>query len=368
MPHRTETPTGSLMRRRGQIDRIDRQIIALLNRRASVVCAIGEIKKSHGLDVVDPSREEMILARLEKTNPGPFPNESLRSIYREIFSASHHLEEPLAVAYFGPQATFTHQACRRVFGSAARAIPKPSIREVFRAVERGEALFGVVPVENSTEGIVNHTHDMFLDSALQIYGELVLVVHHHLLSVSGKLAEVRHLFSHPQPLAQCQEWVQEHLPEIPVREVSSTAEAARLAATDPHGAAIASRLAGELYGLRPIRRNIEDRHDNVTRFLVLSRTGHEPTGHDTTSILFSIKDRVGALYDILLPFASNRLNLTKIESRPSRRRAWDYVFFVDFDGHQDDPGVQKVLQHLRKQCTMLKVLGSYPTNREAKER
>jgi len=353
---------------RERIDRIDRQIVALLNRRAGVVRTIGDYKKARGLEVVDPRREEEVLARIEVGNPGPFPNESLRSIYREIFAASHQLEEPLTVAYFGPQATFTHQACRRVFGSAARALPKPSIREVFRAVERDEAAFGVVPVENSTEGVVNHTLDMFLESPLSIFTEVVLVVHHHLLSRSGKLADIRVLYSHPQPVAQCAEWLQEHLPDVPVREVSSTAEAARRAAADPAGAAIASRLAGELYGIRAVRRNIEDRHDNVTRFLVVSRREHEPTGRDTTSILFSIKDRVGALHDILLPFAKQKLNLTKIESRPSRRRAWDYVFFVDFQGHRTDPGVQKVLERVRHSCSVLKVLGSYPTNREAQER
>ena len=362
------TRAGALDDRRAQIDTIDRQVVALLNRRAAVVRAIGELKKARKIEVVDPGREEQVLARVERANTGPFPKEALRSIYREIFAASHQIEEPLVVAYFGPEATFTHQACRRVFGSAAQGLPKPSIREVFRAVESDEAAFGVVPVENSTEGVVNHTLDMFLESPLTIHAEVVLVVHHHLLSRSGRLADVGVLYSHYQPIAQCAEWIQEHLPEVPIREVSSTSEAARRAAADPAGAAIASRLAGEIYGLRAVRRNIEDRHDNVTRFIVVSRREHEPTGRDTTSILFSIKDRVGALHDILLPFARTKINLTKIESRPSRRRAWDYVFFVDFDGHRADPAVQRVLARVRLSCSMLKVLGSYPTNREAQER
>ena len=353
---------------RERIDAIDRQLVALLNRRAGVVAAIGDFKKARGIEVVDSGREEQVLARIEKANTGPFPNESLRSIYREIFAASHQIEEPLTVAYFGPEATFTHQACRRVFGSAAHALPKPSIREVFRAVERDEAAFGIVPVENSTEGVVNHTLDMFLESPLTIHDEVVLVVHHHLLSKSGHLADVRVLYSHYQPIAQCSEWLQSHVPEVPIREVSSTAEAARRAAADPAGAAIASRLAGELHGLRAVRRNIEDRSDNVTRFIVVSRREHEPTGKDTTSILFSIKDRVGALHDILLPFARKSINLTKIESRPSRRRAWDYVFFVDFDGHRADPVIEDVIARVRRSCSLLKVLGSYPTNREAQER
>jgi len=353
---------------RERIDTIDRQLVGLLNRRASVVRAIGEIKKARGIEVVDAGREEQVIARIEKANTGPFPGESLRSIYREIFAASHQIEEPLAVAYFGPEATFTHQACRRVFGAAARTLPKPSIREVFRAVERDEAAFGVVPVENSTEGVVNHTLDMFLESPLTIYAEVVLVVHHHLLSKSGKLGDVRVLYSHYQPIAQCSEWLQAQIPEVPIRDVASTSEAARRAAADPTGAAIASRLAGELYGLRAIRRNIEDRSDNVTRFIVISRREHEPTGKDTTSILFSIKDRVGALHDILMPFARKSINLTRIESRPSRRKAWDYVFFVDFDGHRADPLVQGVIARVRRSCSVLKVLGSYPTNREAQER
>jgi len=353
---------------RERIDTIDRQLVALLNRRAHVVHAIGEIKKTQGIAVVDTGREEQVLARVVKANTGPFPNESLRSVYREIFTASHQIEEPLTVAYFGPEATFTHQACRHVFGSAARTLPKPNIREVFRAVERDEAAFGVVPVENSTEGVVNHTLDMFLESTLTIHAEIVLVIHHHLLSKSGRLGDVRILYSHYQPIPQCSEWLQAHLPEVPIRDVASTSEAARRAAADPEGAAIASRLAGELYGLRAIRRNIEDRSDNVTRFIVISRREHEPTGKDTTSILFSIKDRVGALHDILLPFARKSINLTRIESRPSRRRAWDYVFFVDFEGHRADPAVQGVIDRVRQSCSMLKVLGSYPTNREAQER
>ena len=353
---------------RERIDAIDRELVELLNRRAGVVRAIGDIKKAQSIEVVDTRREEQVLARIEKANTGPFPNESLRSIYREIFAASHQIEEPLSVSYFGPEATFTHQACRRVFGSAPRTLPKPSIREVFRAVERDEAAFGVVPVENSTEGVVNHTLDMFLESPLTIYAEVVLVVHHHLLSLSGRLADVKLLYSHYQPVAQCAEWLQAHLPEVPVLDVASTSEAARRAAADPSGAAIASRLAGELYGLRAVRRNIEDRRDNVTRFIVISRREHEPTGKDTTSILFSIKDRIGALHDILLPFARKEINLTRIESRPSRRRAWDYVFFVDFDGHRADPAVQGVLTRVRRSCSVLKVLGSYPTNREAQER
>jgi chorismate mutase/prephenate dehydratase len=368
VPRRTPPTAAPLQQRRAQIDRIDQEVIRLLNRRATVVRAIGGIKKAQGLEVIDPSREEQLLDRVRTANPGPFPTEALVGIYREIFLASHQIEEPLAVAYFGPQATFTHQACRRFFGSAVHAVPKPSIREVFQTVEREEAPFGVVPVENSTEGAVNHTLDMFLESPLQIYGEAVLAVHHHLLSRSGRLQDVRVVCSYVQAIPQCAQWLRLHLPDVPTREVASTAEAARLAAADPGVAAIASRLAGELYGLRAIRRNIEDRHDNVTRFLVVSRTGHAPTGRDTTSILFSIKDRVGALHDILLPFAKAGINLTKIESRPSRRRAWDYAFFVDFDGHAADRKIQDVLQRLRRSCSILKVLGSYPTNREAKER
>jgi chorismate mutase/prephenate dehydratase len=207
---------------------------------------------------------------------------------------------------------------------------------------------------------------MFLESPLKIYGEVILLVSHHLLSLSGKMNKIRVLYSHAQALSQCQEWLAEHLPDVPLREVSSTAEAARLASKDPHGAAIASRLAGELYGLRAARRKIEDRRDNVTRFLVISREPKAPSGkgRDKTSIMFSIKDRVGALRDILVVFSKAGVNLTRIESRPSRRKAWDYVFFIDFEGHVDDPGVEKVLQRISGACTLLKVLGSYPMDRK----
>jgi chorismate mutase/prephenate dehydratase len=357
-------------REREKIDRIDRQLVTLLNRRASLAGKIGEIKKKKGLDVYDPSREEAILAMLERESPGPFPPDSLTAIFREIFAASRHLEEPLSIAYLGPQATFTHQACRRAFGASSRYVPKKSIREVFDAVEREECSKGVVPVENSTEGIVNHTLDMFLESSLKIYGEVILLVSHHLLSLSARMKDIHVLYSHPQALSQCQEWLGEHLPDVPLHEVSSTAEAARLAAKDPHGAAIASRLAGELYGLRAARRKIEDRHDNVTRFLVISREPKAPTGRgrDKTSIMFSIKDRVGALRDILLIFSRGKVNLTRIESRPSRKKAWDYVFFVDFEGHIDDPRIRKVVDLIRGECTLLKVLGSYPADRKTSGR
>jgi chorismate mutase/prephenate dehydratase len=347
---------------REKINRIDGQLVSLLNRRALLAQKIGEIKKSKGLDVYDPAREEEILASLARENPGPFPAGSLDAVFREIFAASRHLEEPLSVSYLGPQATFTHQACRRAFGASTLYLPKKSIREVFAAVEREESSKGVVPVENSTEGIVNHTLDMFLESSLKIYGEVVLVVSHHLLSLTGKVGDIRVLYSHPQALAQCQEWTAEHLPDIPVREVSSTAEAARQAASDPHSAAIASRFAGELYGLRAVRRKIEDRLDNITRFLIISREGKAPTGRDKTSIMFSIKDRIGALQNLLQEFSQAKINLTKIESRPSRRKAWDYVFFVDFEGHQEDKNIKKVLGRISSECTLLKVLGSYPAD------
>jgi chorismate mutase/prephenate dehydratase len=357
-------------REREKIDRIDRQLVTLLNRRAALARKIGEIKKKKGLDVYDPSREDAILAALERENPGPFPPESLTAIFREIFAASRHLEEPLSIAYLGPQATFTHQACRGAFGASSRFVPKKSIREVFDAVEREECSKGVVPVENSTEGIINHTLDMFLESSLKIYGEVTLLISHHLLSLSGKMKDIRVLYSHAQALSQCQEWLAEHLPDVPLREVSSTAEAARLASRDAHGAAIASRLAGELYGLRAVRRKIEDRRDNVTRFLVISREPKAPAGRgrDKTSIMFSIKDRVGALRDILVIFSRAKVNLTRIESRPSRRKAWDYVFFVDFEGHIEDSRIRKVVDLIRGDCTLLKVLGSYPSDKKTSRR
>jgi chorismate mutase/prephenate dehydratase len=249
-----------------------------------------------------------------------------------------------------------------MFGESAQFGPVNSIMAVFVVVERGRANFGVVPIENSTEGVVNYTLDMFIDSNLLIYGEVLLEVSHYLLSKTGRLEDIKKVYSHPQPIAQCRHWLETNLPHIPVSEVTSTARAAELCAADPEAAAIASELAAQLYGLKVIKARIEDNVNNYTRFLVLSKKLPERTGKDKTSVMLSVKDKVGALYDLLRPFASHGLNMTKIESRPSRRKAWEYIFFVDIEGHIEEDQVKKALEEVKSRCLFLKVLGSYPAH------
>ncbi|MDE3117837.1 MAG: prephenate dehydratase [Nitrospirota bacterium] len=349
---------------RKEIDRIDDEILRLLNERSKSVIEIGKLKKESdsNANLHTPGREAEIVNRLMAQNQGPFPNEAIRPVYREIMSASLSLEGPQKVAYLGPAATFTHLACIKKFGASAQYIPVNSIKDVFDEVERGRANFGVVPIENSTEGVVNYTLDMFVDSTLLIYGEVLLEVSHYLLSKTGRLEDITKIYSHPQPIAQCRHWLETNLPHVPVSEVTSTARAAELCATDPAAAAIASELAAQLYGLKIIKARIEDNVHNFTRFLVLSKKAPERTGKDKTSVMISVKDKVGALYDLLRPFASHGLNMTKIESRPSRRKAWEYIFFVDVEGHIDEEPVKKALEEIKSRCLFMKILGSYPAH------
>lgn len=345
---------------RRSIDRLDNTILTLLNKRARIVMRIGMLKKANLSDLHAPDREIKIYERLARLNKGPFPNEAVQTVFREIISASLSLEGPLKVAYLGPKATFTHLACIRHFGSSARYNPVNSIKEVFSEVERGRAEYGVVPIENSTEGVVNHTLDMFVDSPLKIIGEVMQEVSHHLMSKTGKMEGIRHLYSHPHAIAQCRTWLENHLPDIPTTEVYSTAKAAEKCNEDRNAAAIASELAARLYGLKMVKQRIEDNINNFTRFLIISRKGLGRTGRDKTSIVFSIRDRIGALHGMLKPFSENGLNLTKIESRPSKKKAWEYVFFVDLKGHQEDAKVKAALKKLKEQCLFLKILGSFP--------
>jgi len=251
-------------------------------------------------------------------------------------------------------------ACMQKFGSSAQYVPVHSIKEVFSEVERGRANFGVVPIENTTEGVVNHTLDMFIDSNLLIYGEVLQEVSHHLLSKSGLIEEVKKVYSHPHAIAQCRNWLETHLPHVPAMEVASTARAAEICIDEPSSAAIASELAGQLYGLKVIKPRIEDNLNNVTRFLVLSQKPSERTGKDKTSLMLSIKDKVGALYDLLRPFASHGISMTKIESRPSQRKAWEYIFFVDVEGHITEERVSRAVEEVKGRCLFMKILGSYP--------
>lgn len=350
------------------IDELDDRILDLLNQRASMVIAIGGLKKGEHREFYVPSREREIFERLMGKNPGPFPNEALKSVFREIISASLALEEPMKVAFFGPKATFTHIAAMQQFGLSAELIPQKSIPAVFEEVEKGKAQYGVVPVENSTEGMVSHTLDMFMESDLKIISEVLLEVHHYLLSRTGRLEDIKKVYSHPQPIAQCREWLADNLPNVPVVDVASTAVAAQIVSEDYAAAAIASELASSLYGLKVVRERIEDQVNNFTRFLVIGRKFAEKSVDDKTSLMFSVKDEPGILHRMLEPFAKRGINLTKIESRPLKKKAWEYIFFLDLNGHVSDPDVADAIHDLRDCCQFVKVLGSYPkTSREKTE-
>lgn len=346
---------------RKKIDEIDLKILDLLNKRTRVVLDIKKAKKDKRLNIHSPEREKRILERLTKLNPGPFPNDALKALYREILSASLSLQQPLKVAYLGPSATFTHLAARRQFGSSAEYIPESTIKAVFEAVARGKAQYGVVPIENSTEGVVNYTLDMFMDSDLNITSEIMLEVSHNLLSKTGRKSDVKKIYSYPQATAQCRNWLEENFPGIPIIEEPSTAAAARRVSKDFSAAAVASELAASIYKLKFVSKGIEDYKHNYTRFLVIAKDSPSRTGKDKTSIMFSVKDRPGALYSILRHFARHKINLTKIESRPSKRKAWEYIFFVDMEGHIEDRVVKKAIDEVKKECLYLKVLGSYPS-------
>lgn len=355
-------PDPSLTALRAQIDALDEELLALLNRRARLAGQVGELKARTGRPgaYYVPTRERAIVERLAAANPGPFPTESLRPVFQEIFSACLSLEQPLRVAFLGPEATYTHQAAKFQFGLSARMLPVGSIAAAFRAVESGEVEFGVVPVENATEGALDPTLDTFMDSDLTICAEIVMPISHCLLGHAGqRLGDIQRVFSHPQALGQCREWLRANLPAAQTLDAPSTADAARLARADPGGAAIASELAADLYDLAILRTQVEDLPGNATRFLVLGRQAPAPSGHDRTSLVLVAKDGPGALLGILNPLAEAGVNLSRIESRPSRRRAWEVAFFLDLDGHAEDPTVAAALDSLRTRCSFVKVLGSY---------
>jgi chorismate mutase/prephenate dehydratase len=350
---------GDLGQLRQRIDVLDQQIVELINERAKNAVQIGAIKAREGRKPYAPSREIQVYRKVTGQNRGPLPNDALKSIYREIMSATIALEHPTRIAYFGQPGTFTHLAARTKFGSAMNYIPKRDMREVFLSVSRGEADYGVVPIENSTEGGVNQAIDMFADTRLKIASEIYLPIHQYLLSKSA-LRDIRIVYSHPQPFAQCRNWLMGNLGEVEKREVNSTAAAAELAAKDPSAAAIGGLLAAEIYNVPIVASHIEDSPDNITRFFVVAEHMAERTGRDKTSLVLSIKDEPGALLRLLQPFQQHRLNLTRIESRPSKRRAWEYNFFLDLEGHVTDEAVKQTLDELNGQVKHLEVLGSYP--------
>jgi chorismate mutase/prephenate dehydratase len=345
---------------RKAIDKLDAQIVKLLNERTQHVLQIGEIKIKAGEAIYVPHRERVILQRICKLNEGPIKDDSLRAIYREIMSSALSLEKSMTIAYLGPEATFTHQAAIQKFGASLRYADQKTIADIFTEVAKNRADYGVVPVENSTEGVVTHTLDMFIDSNLQIVAQIILPIQ-YCLAGGARFKEAQRLYAHPQALAQCRTWVQRHLPQAEMIESSSNARAAEQVAQIGHNAvAITGLLAAEKYHLKILERNIQDFTENATRFLVLGRQCGPATGSDRTSIMFSIADQVGALYRALAPFRRYKLNMTKIESRPSKRKAWEYFFFVDCDGHMTDPKVARALTHLKEVCNFVKVLGSYP--------
>ena len=349
----------SLSEQRKAIDRLDEQIVRLLNERTQRVWEIGRLKLKSGEEIYAPHREQAVLQRVCRLNRGPITNDSLRAVYREVMSGALAAEKPMTIAYLGPEATFTHQAALQRFGESLRYTPLKTIAEVFNEVAKRRADFGVVPVENSTEGVVTHTLDMFVDSDLKIVAQIVLPIQHCLLSRTRR-PRIKKLYVHPQTLAQCRSWLQKNFPTAEIIETSSNARSAEFAARERHAGAIAGLLAAEKYSLPVLEHDVQDNAGNATRFLVLGRQCSPPTGHDRTSVMFCIADKVGALYSALSTFRRFQINLTKIESRPSKRKAWEYFFFVDCDGHFSDKRVAKALALLAEHCVFVKVLGSYP--------
>ncbi len=349
-----------LKKLRKEIDEIDLKILELLNKRAKIALKIGEIKTAKKIPFYDPVREKNIVDNLIKKNKGPLPSETIKLLFREILSATLALQESQKVSYLGPEGTFTHLAAIRYFGSFVQLEPLDNIKSIFEVVEKGLSKFGVVPIENSNEGTVTFTLDMFMQYEVKIWGEIIIPISHHLLSLTGEKEKIKRIFSHPHAKAQCREWLNKNMPNIPLYDVSSTAEAAKQASLHEEVAAIASEFAATLYGLKFVAKNIEDYKHNYTRFFILGKDFPPSTGSDKTSIMFTLQDKPGALYNALKPFKDSEINLTKIESRPSKTRKWEYVFFVDFIGHIDDKKVKETLKEVEKYCIQIVHLGSYP--------
>ncbi|HEX6998712.1 MAG TPA: prephenate dehydratase [Gammaproteobacteria bacterium] len=356
-------PDAALAELRNEIDRIDAEIQRLISERARCAQRAGELKGlSKTADFYRPEREAQVLRKVVERNKGPLRNEELVRLFREIMSACLAQEEPLKVAYLGPEGTFTQSAVLKHFGHSVRALSVPTIDEVFHEVEAGIADFGVAPVENSTEGTVNHTLDMFITSPLKICGEVELRIHQHLMGRMKEIGQIKRVASHSQSFAQCRTWLNQYLPEVERVVVSSNAEAARRARDEEGTAALAGDAAAEVYDLRILFSNVEDQADNTTRFLVVGRKLFPPSGDDKTSLLVSATgtEGPGVLMHLLEPLARHGVSMTRIESRPSRRRKWDYVFFVDVEGHAEDEPVRKALEEVKSKSSLFKVLGSYP--------
>jgi len=361
-PASGDSEAGSdLARLREQIDAVDRAILEQLNRRAKWVLEVGRLKQSRGATVYEEAREKRIVSRLVACNPGPFPDDGLAPVFREIISATRSLEDGLSIAYMGPEGTFSHEAANLKFGRLAALEPVPSIADVFAAVERGAASLGIVPIENTTEGVVTQALDAFVESDVSICGEVLLRISNHLASRSGRIEDVRRVASNPQPLAQCRRWLDRNLPGVERVETASTTAAAQLAAADGSVAAICSAAAVEGNDLKTIEASIEDRRDNTTRVLVIGKQIPEPTGNDLTSAVFTIrKDEPGGLFRLLQPFAEEGINLTSIQLRPIRGKPWEYLFFLDLEGHRQDARVERALARVASVAHSHRVLGSFP--------
>ncbi len=350
----------NLNKLRTVIDEIDKNIVDLLNKRAQKTLEIGRLKNKNNAAIYVPAREKEVLAKITEASCGPLNQQALEAIYREIMSASLALEKSITIAYLGPKASFSHLAALKKFGSLVEYFPCNNISDIFTEVEKDNVDYGVVPIENSIEGAISHTLDMLVDSDLKICSQLMLDVSLNILSKRGKNA-IEKIYSNPAVFGQCRIWLESNLPKANLIEVSSTTKAAQITSKEKNSACIASLLAAEIYKLKIIARDIEDSPHNITRFFVIGKHETEPTKNDKTSIVFSIKDRVGALHDMLLTFKKYNINLTKIESRPSKKRAWDYFFFIDLLGHTKDKNVKKALDELDEKTKFLKILGSYPT-------
>ncbi|MET0184555.1 MAG: prephenate dehydratase [Achromobacter sp.] len=347
---------------RNRIDAIDQQILTLLCERARTAQAVGDVKHAANAEgpVLRPEREAEVIRNLQANNAGPFPNEAIGPVWTEIISACRGLERGLTVAFLGPQGSFSEQAALEHFGHAVQKLACPSFDEVFRAVQAGQADVGMVPVENSTEGAVNRTLDLLLNAPVKLIGEHSIVIRHCLMTQSGALDGVKTVMAHPQALAQCQDWLTRHHPELARSSAASNAEAARMASQDPTVAAIAGETAAELWGLKVVAAGIQDDPHNRTRFLAIGDIATLPTGQDKTSLILAVPNRAGAVYEMLAPLAENGVSMTRFESRPARTGQWAYYFYVDVLGHRDDPAVARALSALEAQVAFFKVLGSYP--------
>ncbi|MBQ3034100.1 MAG: prephenate dehydratase [Deferribacterales bacterium] len=345
---------------RQKIDEIDEEILRLLNERAKNVIAVGEIKKKNNAPIWVPSREQAIFDRLKKLNTGPFPSASIRPIFREIISASLSLEEVQKVGYLGPEGTFTNLAGIKHFGLSAKLVPVRTIPEVFEGVDKGRFVCGVIPVENSLEGVVNHTLDMFMNTNIVIMGEIYVEIVQNLMSATGNISDIKAVYSHPNAIGQCRGWLAKHLPDVPVYEVESTAKASEMAKSNESIASIGSEMSEIVYNLKVVERGIEDGSGNFTRFLIIGKTPTLPTGNDKTSLMFAVSHTSGALCRAIEIFSKGNINMTKLESRPSKIKAWEYLFYTDIDGHKDSDDVKAVLKDFENTVPLMKILGSYP--------